>query len=68
MSFSQPFSPGGESARFSPIHDRESSWARLFVLAGRSPLRVATGGDANEGSSARRRRRPARPNARRDDA
>jgi hypothetical protein len=32
------------------------------------PLRVATGGDANEGSSARRRRRPARPNARRDDA
>jgi transposase len=31
------------------------------------PLRVATGGDANEGSSARRRRRPARPNARRGD-
>jgi transposase len=38
------------------------------IRAGQAgPFRVATGGSANEGSNVRSRRRPARPNPRRDD-
>jgi len=39
MSFSQPLSPGGESARFSPIHDRDRHGRAYSCWPGESVTR-----------------------------